>query len=277
MPREAKSRAAVHSPLSIAAYGPVLPIGLRWKSRQVGGAIIPAPHNIQDARAAGAIINPGWGPLEVLTRDGKASGLKIHKCLSVFDENHAFNLRFDDGDTREIPADVIIFAIGQAPDFRPFPDLEKASPGKLKIDPVTFNTSIWNVFAAGGAVTGSFSVIPAIAGGHEAAISIDRLLKGAHLHSDREDNRKIPENLPGKGVLGAPRNERHTVKANGFAEARLGLDTIAALDKSMRCMACGAKSRVAYRDDCMTCYFCELRCPSGAIDAFPFKERLPAR
>ena len=136
-------------------------------------------------------------------------------------------------------------------------------------------SSIWNVFAAGVAVSGPSSVISALAGGREAAISIDRLLKGAHLHSDRADTRKIPGTLPGKGVLGAPRNERATIRADDFGETRTGLDTVAALDESMRCLTCGAKSKVTYRDDCMTCYFCELRCPSDAIDVFPFKERLP--
>ena len=35
------------------------------------------------------------------------------------------------------------------------------------------------------------------------------------------------------------------------------------------------KAYIAYPDDCMTCFFCELRCPSEAIDVHPFKERLP--
>ena len=233
------------------------------------------PHNIEDARNAGVLINAGWGPVEVTLADGHAKGLKIRKCLSVFDENHKFAPRFDDDTQREIAGDIIIFAIGQTPDFTPFPELKKVTPGRLEVDPVTFNTSIWNVFAAGDAVSGPSSVISAIAGGREGAISIDRLLKGAHLHSDRTDTRKIPETLPGKGVLGAPRNERTPVKADGFGETRKGLDTVAALDESMRCLTCGAKSKVTYRDDCMTCYFCELRCPSDAIDVFPFKERLP--
>ena len=41
----------------------------------------------------------------------------------------------------------------------------------------------------------------------------------------------------------------------------------------MRCMTCGSRSRIAYNDDCMTCFTCELRCPSGAIFVHPFKER----
>ena len=35
------------------------------------------------------------------------------------------------------------------------------------------------------------------------------------------------------------------------------------------------KAYIAYPDDCMTCFTCELRCPENAIDVHPFKEPLP--
>lgn len=35
------------------------------------------------------------------------------------------------------------------------------------------------------------------------------------------------------------------------------------------------KAYIAYPDDCMTCYRCELNCPRGAIYVHPFKELLP--
>lgn len=34
------------------------------------------------------------------------------------------------------------------------------------------------------------------------------------------------------------------------------------------------KSYIAYPEDCMTCYRCELHCPVGAIYVHPFKELL---
>ena len=43
--------------------------------------------------------------------------------------------------------------------------------------------------------------------------------------------------------------------------------------EALRCMTCGSKSRITYTDDCMTCFNCELNCPSGAIYVHPFKER----
>lgn len=35
------------------------------------------------------------------------------------------------------------------------------------------------------------------------------------------------------------------------------------------------KAVIAYPDDCMTCFKCELACPSGAIDVDPIREALP--
>ncbi len=233
------------------------------------------PHNIADARARGVDIEAGWGVMQVNGKEGRVCGLTLKRCLSVWDGAHAFRPVFDENDMREIEADAVIFAIGQASDLSFFPDLEKASSSRIKADPVTFGTSVWNVFAAGDAVTGPASVIRAIAGGREAAISIDRLMQGAHLHSERDEKRRIAENLPGEGILTAPRSERAAIPAEGFRETRRGLDVIDALNESMRCMTCGAKARVTFRDDCMTCFFCELRCPNEAIDVHPFKERLP--
>ena len=35
------------------------------------------------------------------------------------------------------------------------------------------------------------------------------------------------------------------------------------------------KAFIAYPEDCMTCYICEMNCPQGAIYVHPFKEFLP--
>ena len=76
-------------------------------------------------------------------------------------------------------------------------------------------------------------------------------------------------------MLLSPRNERAVTDAPGFGERRRGLDLHAVLAEGMRCMTCGAKARIAYNDDCMTCFTCELRCPAEAINVHPFKEPLP--
>ncbi|MFQ8888564.1 MAG: hypothetical protein ACLR7Z_09755 [Bilophila wadsworthia] len=54
------------------------------------------------------------------------------------------------------------------------------------------------------------------------------------------------------------------------------LETLRPLDmtcfaEALRCMTCVAVRITT--DDCMTCFNCELNCPSGAIYVHPFKER----
>ena len=231
-------------------------------------------HDIDDALNAGVTLHPGWGPVAV---EGESSvkAITMRRCLSVFNAEGHFAPAFDEADTMSVEADAVIFAIGQSSDLAPFEDVVETARGRIKADPETFGTSYWKIFAAGDAVTGPSTVISAIAGGREAAVSIDRLMTGGHLHSDRKETRPLAENLPGEGVMLSPRVDRREIISDGFEEKRLGLDDVDALHESMRCLTCGAKARVNYRDDCMTCFFCELRCPAHAIDVHPFKERLP--
>ena len=231
-------------------------------------------HDIDDAVNAGVILHPGWGP-QAVEGNGRVESIVLHRCLSVFNAEGRFAPVFDDAETLNLEAATVIFAIGQSSDLAPFEGVVDMQRGRITADPETFGTSYWNIFAAGDAVTGPSTVIAAITGGREAAISIDRLMTGGHLHSDRKEKRPLAEQLPGEGVMLSPRVERKEIASEGFEEKRLGFDDVDALHESLRCLTCGAKARVNYRDDCMTCFFCELRCPSHAIDVHPFKERLP--
>lgn len=231
-------------------------------------------HDVDDALHAGVIMHHGWGPVAV-EGEGRTERIVLRRCLSVFDEEHRFAPVFDDAQKHVCEASTVIFAIGQSSDLEPFKGVVEMERGRIKADPETFGTSFWKIFAAGDAVTGPSTVISAITGGREAAVSIDRLMTGGHLHSDRGEKRPVAENLPGEGVMLSPRVERREVETEGFEEKRLGFDDVDALHESLRCLTCGARAEIRYRDDCMTCFFCELRCPSHAIDVHPFKERLP--
>ena len=134
------------------------------------------------------------------------------------------------------------------------------------------------MFAAGDAVTGPASVIQAIVGGRDAARAMSRALNGLLVEDSGQENEKRPvaDNMPVDDLPRLPRNERKT-RADGtpFDEAAIGFDQLDAQAEAMRCLTCGSKAVIAYNDDCMTCFSCELRCPAGAIDVHPFKERLP--
>ncbi|MFX1236408.1 MAG: FAD-dependent oxidoreductase [Promethearchaeota archaeon] len=94
------------------------------------------------------------------------------------------------GSDFEIPVNSIVIAVGQAVDF----DLINAAAdntleierNKISINDITFETNIPGVFAGGDIVKDSKAVaIAAIAHGKEAAISIDRYLKGEDLAKGR--------------------------------------------------------------------------------------------
>lgn len=101
-----------------------------------------------------------------------------------------------EGTEYEIPVDVIAMAVGQAVDFDLIDDatnhkLEKER-NKININPITFETSIPGVFAGGDIVANSKAVaIAGIAHGKEAAISIDRYLKGENLEAGRAMQQKM--------------------------------------------------------------------------------------
>lgn len=56
----------------------------------------------------------------------------------------------------------------------------------------------------------------------------------------------------------------------GICIDRCPLDTLRLKESSN-----GWKAYVAYPDDCMTCFECEVECPTKAISVNPFKEELP--
>ncbi|MBR3879989.1 MAG: FAD-dependent oxidoreductase [Mailhella sp.] len=239
------------------------------------------PHNQADARAEGIEFHCGFGPVSISGAE-KVEGMDFKRCLSVLDAEGRFAPVFEENVSLSLKADAVIFAIGQATELDGFADKVQIERGRITADPITFQSSEWGIFAAGDAVTGPASVVKAIAGGREAAESIDRMLIGADIPARRGVKRPVVQEeklpgvniLPGKEIRPVPRNERTAVvPSEPFGEKTVGLDMEAGFTEALRCMTCGSRAVVAYTDDCMTCFFCELNCPSDAIFVHPFKER----
>ncbi len=248
-------------------------------SLEAEGQLPAYPHNIADAVREGVEFSCGVGPVRVEEKNGAASALVLRKCLRVFDTQGKFSPEFDDQALSRVEASTIIFAIGQAPETGLFDeDADMLPNGYARADSLTGETGKQAVFAAGDIATGPASVIRAIAGGREAAVSADRYLRGMVIVGERDRIRpQVPEEkLPGKDIASLPRHERSMREnCSGFDEIRQGLRLDEVLAESLRCMTCGSKSHITYNDDCMTCYTCELVCPPDAINVHPFKETLP--
>ncbi|MDA3909947.1 MAG: FAD-dependent oxidoreductase [Bacteroidales bacterium] len=146
-----------------------------------GEEILPADREeIVEAREEQAVINPGWGPTEIVIEDGKLKGLLVQRCLSVFDENGGFAPKFDPEDTDFFPADMVIESIGQGANLSYIPqsvkdELEYTDRGRIKVDSHFQSSAKWLFF--GGDIIEGPDVIHGIANGHKAAIGIDQFIQ----------------------------------------------------------------------------------------------------
>ena len=250
-------------------------------SLEAEGSLPAFPHNVEETRSLGIAMHGSWGPYGLsLDESGVLNGLFCRPCLSVTDDAGRFAPVFDEdpGAVRLFSADMVILAIGQCSDLTPFAADIDTARGRICVDNATMESSREGVFAAGDVVSGPASVTAAVASGRRAATSVHRFLSGAEL------NRPVPPRPVADDMLSrlSPdkidplrRNERTPNKPLGFGECRRGLALDSALAEARRCLTCGGRAYIAYSDDCMTCYTCEVRCPADAIHVHPFKERLP--
>ena len=134
---------------------------------------------VLEAREEKAIIDPGWAPEEIEIEDGQIKGLRVKKCLALFDEEGRFNPQCDIENKKFFPADMIVESIGQGMDIT-YTDkikeqLEFGPRGRIQVSKHFQSKLPW--FFVGGDIIEGPDVIHGIANGHKAAIGIDDFLK----------------------------------------------------------------------------------------------------
>lgn len=241
------------------------------------GDEIPAwKEELDQARQEGVTLCEGFGPNKVFENGGRVTGIEFIKCTGVYDDKGAFAPNYDSEVKKYFDADTVIMAIGQAVDKESLPDgIEHYPNGIVKVEPVSYRTSIENVFAGGDIIGGRGSVVKSMAEGKEAAISIERYLQGEDLTAGWGAELKKVENPPKDNMPLLPRSEVAMHIASGpelrdnFNEVRGGFNGQQAANEVNRCMTCGSRSVFAYSDDCQLCRICEENCPSKAITMKP--------
>lgn len=134
---------------------------------------------IEHAREEGIQLKLLTLPIEIVGEDGKVTALRCTKMkLGEPDESGRRGPVTIEGAEFEIPADVVIVAIGQSPN----PLLPQKTPG-LKTDDIgrivvddNRKTSIEGVYAGGDITTGAATVIEAMGAGKTAAMQIHEYL-----------------------------------------------------------------------------------------------------
>lgn len=121
----------------------------------------------------------GNGPQEVMQKNGQVTGLRLWKCLCVFDPTGRFNPEFDEECEQIIAGKQIYIAIGQAPDYDYIPeslnDVVKIERGKIKADDNGQVADVPWLFVGGDILRGP-DLISGVADGHRAAKAIDSYL-----------------------------------------------------------------------------------------------------
>lgn len=128
--------------------------------------------------------------------------------------------------------DAVYLAIGAG--FTWFEQIEKDKSGRVKADPITFETGRPGVFARGSLFTETDrrSPIRSISKGRRAAISIDRYLQGVSLTASRENEGPSDTMLSATGAGKEPTPPVHV------QDAVLGLSVEEARQEALRCLQC---------------------------------------
>ena len=121
----------------------------------------------------------GNGPQEVMISKGNVTGLRLWKCLCIFDTQGKFNPEFDKECEQIIEGKQVYIAIGQAPDYDYIPeslkDAFEITRGKIKANEFGQLENA-NKFFVGRDIFRGPDLISGVADGHRAAQGIDDYL-----------------------------------------------------------------------------------------------------
>ena len=239
-----------------------------------------SPWEKEDAEHEGIPILDFHVPLAFEHVGGKLTGMRFKKALT--------------GEEVVIPCDEVLLAVGQE---NSFPWIERDAGiafdehGLPVLDAKSFQSSLPHVFFGGDAAFGPKNIITAVAHGHEAAVSIDRLLHGEPvtkrppphvnlvsqkmgIHEWSYDN-AITNDLRSK----VPWTAAAIALASIKVEVELGFDAAAALKEAGRCLNCDVQTVFAPKL-CIECDACVDICPMDCItftdDGPGLRERLTA-
>jgi len=225
-----------------------------------------AAEEIEEAIEEGIKMNYLVAPLKVIGENGKVKGIECQRMeLGEPDASGRRRPVPVKGSEFIVECDAVVPAIGQAGDLDFITKTSGVAVNKwnnIDVDAVTFQTNVEGVFAGGDIVTGPQTVVKAVNAGKEAAISIDRYLKGEEIGAGRARNWKEGVADPGN-VSGKPKAKRvhmthldPKLRATNFEEVIKGMSEEAAKLEANRCLSCGI---------CCECYQCVQACIAKAV------------
>ena len=228
---------------------------------------------IEEAVEEGVKLDCGWGPKEILTENGKVTGIVLKRCTSVKDADGRFNPQYDENDTKTVKCSHVFLSIGQTTIWG---DLLKGTKVEIdgvrvKADKLTYQTTDPDVFIGGDVYTGPRFAIDAIAAGKEAAISIHRYVQphsSLTIGRNRRDFIELDKNNikvesydnSSRQIPGTDNSFDHK---KSFRDAKLTFTEEQVKAETARCLGCGAS--VVDPNKCIGCGICTTKCEFDAI------------
>jgi len=237
---------------------------------------------IEEAEVEGIKLEMLVSPTQVIeNKDGMVSGLEfVRMKLGEPDKSGRRKPEPQAGSQFIMPADTVIAAIGQVPDFTGIGDPEKKELGldarssTLQVNPDTLQSNIPWIFGGGDLVSGPDLAIKAVAAGRRAAESIDKYVRGdtelkgpaEQFYVSKGELSEIDRN-EFSDVVSIPRVEIASItpeaRIKNFSEIEECYSEEEALKEAERCLSCG----------CTSAFDCTLRnlATEYAVDPLKFK------
>ena len=238
-----------------------------------------SPWEKEDAQHEGIPILNFLVPKEFTHQNGRLTGVMFEKVKAEYDARGRRSLVPTGEPDLHYECDDVLIAVGQE---NAFPWIERDIGLEFDkwdmpvVDKITMQSSISNVFFGGDSAFGPKNIIWAVAHGHDAAISIDKLCHG-------EDIRQRPSplvNLTSQKMgihewsydndisndqrYKVPLKDQKIALKNIKVEVELGFDPKMALAEAERCLNCDAQT-VFSPKLCIECDACVDICPMDCI------------
>lgn len=218
----------------------------------------------------GVLRHHSVGPVEIQRgEDGRPAGVVFQRCTQVFDEDGRFAPDFDSSDLITIPADTVIWSIGQQADLSFVEgngDVELTDRGLLATSGSPQQSTAPDVFLAGDLSYGPKLAIHAVASGKQVARDVCRFIRGAkpaaeatqfHLELPVYARERDYEKLPRTDLATVAPEER---KLSHDCVVELELSEPQAVCEGCRCLDCGVNT-IFDSAKCILCGGCADVCP----------------
>jgi NADPH-dependent glutamate synthase beta subunit-like oxidoreductase len=238
-----------------------------------------SPWEKEDAQHEGIPIVNYLVPKSFEHTNGKLTGMTFGKVKAVFDDKGKRSLVSTGEPDRHFECDDVLVAVGQE---NAFPWIERDSGiefdknGMPVVDRVTMQSTQPKIFFGGDSAFGPKNIIWAVAHGHDAAISIDKLLNGEDIrerpspmvnlssqkmgiHEWSYDNAISPDER-----YKVPWKDQKITLKNIKVEVELGFDPLTGFKEAQRCLNCDVQTVFADRL-CIECDACVDICPMDCI------------